>query len=258
MTGLEGAAVLVTGASRGLGEALVRGYAAAGARVAFCARGDTRALAENICAQGGEALSVRTDVGDPAAVRALIDAVVSRFGTVDVLVNNVGIAGPTAPLGEIGLDAWDQVLRVNVTSCFLLAQAVVPYMRKAGRGVIVTIGSVTGKRPLRYRLPYATSKTALIGFTRTLAEELGPEGIRVNLISPDAIVGERVNEIFRAQAEATGRSETDVRAEFERKAPLGAMVEYDDVCELAMFLSSSAAAKITGQDINLSAGSVMY
>lgn len=258
MTCFEGRTVLVTGASRGLGEALVRGYATAGARVAFCARGDTSALADQIAARGGEALSVRTDVGDPAAVLALIDAVMSRYGTIDVLVNNVGIAGPTAPLEAIGLDAWDEVLRVNVTSCFLLTQAVVPHMRNAGRGVIVNIGSVTGKRPLVCRLPYATSKTALIGFTRTLAEELGPDGIRVNLISPGAIVGDRVEEVIRAQAEATGRGEADVRADFERRSPLGAMVENGDVVELAMFLSSPASRKITGQDINVSAGAVMY
>lgn len=258
MSGFEGRTVLVTGASRGLGEALVRGYAAAGARVAFCARGDMGPLAESIAAQGGEALSVRADVGDPAAVCSLVNAVVSRFGAIDVLVNNVGIAGPTAPLGEIGLDAWSEVLRINVTSCFLLAQAVVPHMRNGSRGVIVNIGSVAGKRPLVCRLPYATSKAALIGFTRTLAEELGPDGIRVNLISPDAIVGERVNEIIRAQARATGRSEAAIRAEIERRAPLGTMVEKRDVVELAMFLSSPAAAKITGQDINISAGAVMY
>ena len=250
--------MLVTGASRGLGQALVRGYAACGARVAFCARGDTAVLAESITTRGGQALSVRADVADPGAVRALVDAVVSRFGTVDVLVNNVGIAGPTAALAAIGLDAWNETLRVNVTSCFLLAQAVVPHMRTAGHGAIVTIGSVTGKRPLIRRLPYATSKTALIGFTRTLAEELGPEGIRVNLISPDAIVGERVGEVFRAQAQASGRSEGDIRADYERRTPLGMLVEQEDVVEMAMFLSSPAAAKITGQDINVSAGAVMY
>jgi NAD(P)-dependent dehydrogenase (short-subunit alcohol dehydrogenase family) len=255
---LAGRTALITGASRGLGVALVRGYAEAGANVVFCARGDTEQLAELILAAGGKALSVRADVSDPAAVSRLIAAAESRFERIDILVNNVGIAGPTAPLGTITLEAWEETMRSNVTSFFLLSQAVLPHMRSSGNGVILNIGSVTGKRPLKHRLPYATSKTALIGLTRTLAEELGPDGIRVNLISPDAIVGDRVAEIIRAQSEASGVSEADILSQVERRSPLGVLIEPDDVVDLAIFLSSDASRKITGQDINISAGSVMY
>lgn len=255
---LDGRTILITGASRGLGVALVHGYADAGAQVAFCARGDTQPLAEAIEAKGGKALSVRADVTSAEAVRDFVAAAAKRFGRVDVLVNNVGIAGPTASLSDLTLPDWEETMRANVSSVFLLSQAVLPHMRASGAGVILNIGSVTGKRPLKFRLPYATSKTALIGLTRTLAEELGSDGIRVNLISPDAIVGERVTEIIRAQATATGLSEPDIRAQAERRSPLGSLVEAEDVVALAVFLSTDQAGRITGQDINVSAGSVMY
>ena len=141
-------------------------------------------VADHIRSEGSDALVVPPDLREPDAAVELAMTAIDHFGSVDVLVNNSGVGGPTAPVWEVELDDWNETLAVNVTGVFLCCQAFLPGMMERGAGTIINIGSMTGKRPLKQRSPYATSKMALIGFTRTLAAEAGPFGIRVNLISP--------------------------------------------------------------------------
>ncbi len=252
--------VVVTGAGNGIGRAVAIRCAGLGATVVLAGRSVDKLgeVAGEVRSAGSAALVVPTDVADPAAVDNLARQTIDTFGTVDVLVNNSGIAGPTAVAWETPITEWQYTLDVNLTGPWLCARAFIPLMIVGGSGSIVNIGSVTGKRPLLGRTPYAASKAGLIGITRTLAEEAGPHGIRVNLISPGPVEGPRIERVFEAQAEATGRSMSDVRRTFEELAPMNRLVLDGEVADAVAFLASSDSAAITGIDLNVSAGFVMY
>jgi NAD(P)-dependent dehydrogenase (short-subunit alcohol dehydrogenase family) len=252
--------VAVTGAGRGIGRAIALAFAAAGYDVAMGARSTDamEGVADEIAARGREALVVATDVTSIEDTAHFAAATNERFGRVDALVNNSGVGGPSGPLWELDPAEWEATLAVNVRGVFLCARAFLPGMIERGTGAVVTIGSMTGKRPLLGRTPYATSKTALIGLTRTLAAEAGPHGIRVNLISPGFVAGPRLDWVITAQAETRGLTEDEVRAEFEDESPLRRLTSADDVAAAAVFLASDAAAAITGADLNVSSGVVTY
>lgn len=257
---LEGRVAVVTGAGQGIGRVIARHCAAAGAGVVLAARSvaNLREVAEEIESQGGRARVVPTDITDPAAVDALEEATYTAFGRADVLVNNSGIGGPTAVAWETSIADWRRTLDVNLTGPWLCCRTFIPRMIEAGSGSIINIGSITGKRPLLGRTPYAATKAGLIGITRTLAEETGPYGIRVNLISPGAVEGPRIDWVFEEQAKARGTSSDEIRREFETVSPLRRLVRADDVAQAVVFLASDAASAITGVDLNVTAGTVMY
>jgi len=201
---------------------------------------------------------VYTDLSDPETVDATVETAIEEFGSVEALVNNAGIAGPTAPCEEVDTDGWEQTIAVNLTGPFAMCRAVLPHMKAQGTGRIVNIASVTGKRPLPNRTPYATTKLGLIGFTRTLAAEVGEDDINVNAVCPGSVDGPRIRRVFEKQAEETGRTYEAVRGDSEAKSPRNELVQREDVADLVAFLCSDRADRITGQDINVSAGKVMY
>jgi NAD(P)-dependent dehydrogenase (short-subunit alcohol dehydrogenase family) len=180
------------------------------------------------------------------------------LGRIDNLVNNSGIAGPSGRLWEVDPDEWRETFQVNVFGVFDVTRSVLPVMIEQGSGSIVIIGSISGKRPLFGRSAYTTTKTALIGLTRTLAVEAGERGIRVNLISPGFVDGPRIEWVMQAQSEARGIDVEEVRREFERESPMGRLTDPVDVARTVAFLTSEAAAGITGADINVNSGVVMY
>jgi NAD(P)-dependent dehydrogenase (short-subunit alcohol dehydrogenase family) len=257
---LGGKVAVVTGAGQGLGRAIALRCAAEGAQVALAARSEEllAEVAEVIEKTGGRALAVPTDVRDPTQVSRLAETVTKELGGADVLVNNSGIGGPTAVLWETEPDDWDETLRVNLTGTFLCCRAFLPAMVDRGSGSVVVIGSVTGKRPLIGRTPYSASKLGLVGLVRTLAWEAGRHGIRVNLISPGPIDGERLNRVIAGQAEVKSITFEEAREQFASGSPLGRFVAPDDVAEAVVFLASDASASITGEDLNVSAGLAMY
>jgi NAD(P)-dependent dehydrogenase (short-subunit alcohol dehydrogenase family) len=212
----------------------------------------------SIVRSDGQALAIAADVTDADSLAALVDVTIERFGRIDILVNNSGIAGPSAPIWEIEPDQWDETFAVNVRGVFLGCRAVIPTMRAQGSGTIVTIGSYSGKRPLSGRTPYAASKTALIGLTRSMAHEVGPAGIRVNLVSPGGIEGERIERVIHNLAVEEGITDAEARASFEAPSPLRRLVSAEEVARTVAFLASDAASGITGEDLNVSAGAVMY
>lgn len=188
----------------------------------------------------------------------LVSVTRERFGRIDALVNNSGIAGPTAPLWESSLSEWRDTLDTNVTGTFLCCRAVLPTMIEQESGSIVNVGSISGKRPNAGRAAYAASKTALIGLTRTLALEAGAYGIRVNLVTPGAVDSERFQAVIEQLAATRGISKEDLLQEAVSGSPLGRLVQPEHVAALVTFLIGDSAASITGEDINVSAGMVMY
>jgi NAD(P)-dependent dehydrogenase (short-subunit alcohol dehydrogenase family) len=257
---LDGKVVVVTGAGRGIGREIALTCAQQGGIVVLAAR-SVDALDEvagMIEATGGQTMVVETDVADSDAVTSLASRVLSRWGRVDVLVNNSGIGGPSAPLWEVQAADWEQTFAVNVTGVYLCCQAMLPSMIERRSGSIINIGSITGKRPLLNRTAYAASKAALIGLTRTLAVETGPHQIRVNLVSPGFVAGERIEWVFEQQSAQQGRSVEDVRADAEDMTPLKRLVTAVDVAQTVAFLASDESSGITGADVNVTGGLVMY
>lgn len=250
---------VVTGAGRGIGRRIALALAGAGHDVVLAARSeeDLAAVAEECRQLGAGALAVATDLRVAAEVERLRQEV-GAFGPVEVLVNNSGVGGPSGPLWEIEPEDWAETLAVNVTGVFLCCREFLPEMVERRSGAVINIGSITGKRPLLNRSPYATSKMALVGLTRTLALEAGPYGVRVNLISPGFVEGPRIDWVIERQAAARGVDPETVRAEFTAESPLGRFTGPDDVAAVAVFLASQQAAAITGADINVNAGVVMY
>ncbi len=218
--------VVVTGGARGIGRVIALACAQEGADIVLAARSldalqETRTEIETL---GRQVLAVPTDITQEESVRNLAVEALAHFGRVDVLINNSGITGPTAPLWEVSLAEWEETFAVNVTGGFLCCRAFLPSMIERRSGSIIFISSMTGKRPLYGRSPYAAGKLALVGLARTLAWETGSYGIRVNVISPGPVEGERVERVIRLQAEAEGISEEQSRRNFTANSPLGRMV----------------------------------
>jgi len=257
---LQGRTALVTGASQGIGKVIAMRFAREGAQVVLAARSRERLAetAQEIEAAGGRAIVVPTDICDRADVDALAQRIEAEVGALDAIVSNTGIPGPTAELWKVAPEDWEETIRVNLTGTFLLCRALLPAMVRRGSGSVVVIGSTSGKRPLYGRTPYAASKIALVGLVRTLALELGPLGVRVNLISPGAIAGPRIESVIREQARAAGTSYEATYAEAMNATPLRRLVPPEDVAAAAVFLASDASASTTGEDMNVSGGLAMY
>jgi NAD(P)-dependent dehydrogenase (short-subunit alcohol dehydrogenase family) len=188
---LEGRVAVVTGASSGIGEACALVLVEKGAKVVLAARRAERLekLVAKIEAQGGEALAVSTDVTDEAAVQNLFDQAVARFGTVDLLINNAGIADST-PVDEMSLDLWQQVLTTNLTSAFLCSRAAFRVMKGKGRGRIINIGSISARVPRQHSPAYAASKWGLDGLTRSLAIDGREHNIAASIFHPGIVATE--------------------------------------------------------------------
>lgn len=250
----------VTGAGRGIGREIALALARAGADVVLAGR-DERTLAaaaEEVQRLGATALRVPTDVTERSQVDRLAERTLESFGRVDGLVANSGIGGPSGPLWTLSPEEWEETFAVNVTGVFLSCRAFLPPMVEQGSGAVVVIGSMTGKRPLWGRTPYAASKLALVGLVRTLALEAAPHGVRVNLVSPGLVSGERIEWVFRAQAEGRGVPVERAREEFVAQVPAGRLVEPAEVAEAVVYLTLHAPAAVTGVDLNVTAGMVMY
>ncbi|MEU1162831.1 SDR family NAD(P)-dependent oxidoreductase [Streptomyces sp. NPDC005921] len=248
---LDGRTALVTGGGGPLGRAFALALAGAGARVILVGRNE-QALAEAAAKVGEAARTAVCDVADPASVRALAGELADE--DVSVLVNNAGVAGPVRPLVDIEPDEWDDVFAANVRGVYLVCRAFLPPMLAAGRGDIVNVASVSGKRPLLNRTPYTASKMALIGLTRTLAGEVGPRGVAVNSLSPGPVRGPRMDRNFRLTAELTGCTVEEAERDFASRAALSRLVEEDEVARA--LVAMLAMPGLCGADIDLSAGMI--
>ncbi|GAC1568484.1 MAG: SDR family oxidoreductase [Ktedonobacteraceae bacterium] len=257
---LKDKVAVITGGGRGIGRVIAFAFARAGADLVLAARSleALEATKTEIESLGRKVLVVLTDVRSEESVRFLAEQALGYFGHVDILVNNAGITGPTAMLWEVTPAEWEETCAVNVTGPYLCCRAFLPAMIERRAGSIIFISSMTGKRPLVGRSTYAAGKMALVGLARTLAWETGPYGIRVNVVSPGAVEGERVERVIREQARVEGISLEESRRRFTGNSPLGRMVPPENIAKAVLFLASDSAASITGEDLNVSAGTVMY
>jgi NAD(P)-dependent dehydrogenase (short-subunit alcohol dehydrogenase family) len=255
-----GASAVVTGAGQGIGAAIARGLAHNGAHVVVSGRraATLKSVCDGIRADGGSADYCVGDVTDPDHLEKLMALAAGPNRVLDMLVNNAGIAGPTAPLVDTSLEDWSRTIAVNLTGVFLACKAAVPYLAKSRHGKIVNIGSVTGKQPLPNRSAYAAAKLGVVGLTRTLAHEVGSIGISVNLISPWLVEGERLEGVLSSMSKERGLTPDEMRAALTAGTAFKRTVSEADVVEMVLFLCSSAANNLTGQDINVAAGAVMY
>ena len=255
---MKGKVVVITGASRGIGWRLVERFLSEGASVVACARTAERLEALKRASGDAPLEIVAADAARPDDVAAVVARAINAFGRIDILVNNAGAAGPTTPVESLSLEDWTETLNSNLTSAFLFVREAVPAMKAQGGGAVVNIGSMTGKKPLVFRAPYAAAKMGLIGLTRTLAEELGPHGIRVNTVCPGTVEGERLDEVLIEQADKRGMTLAAITDYARGMSPLKTFVSADDVAELVLFLASDRSRHMTGQDINISAGQITW
>jgi NAD(P)-dependent dehydrogenase (short-subunit alcohol dehydrogenase family) len=257
---LAGRVALVTGAGRGIGRAIAARLAAEGASVGLLGRSANAlaATSAEIAEAGGRSVPVLADVRSEEQLESAVAELREAFGPADVLVANSGVAGPTGQLWQISKDEWGETLAVNLTGVFLSCRAAIPGMLERRRGSIVVIGSATGKRPMAGRTPYAASKMGLIGLVRTLALELGPHDVRVNLVSPGPTEGERLDEVIAGRVAADGGSSERIRERMLAGIPLGRMTRAADVAAAVAFLAGDASAAISGEDLNVSMGWVMH
>ena len=236
--------VLVTAGASGIGLATARAFVAEGARVLVCDV-DKPALAA-LATSDAAIAAVEADVADPAAVDRLFDEVDARLGGLDTLVNNAGIAGPTAACEDVKLADWKRTLDVNLTGMFLCARKAIPLLKQSSNGSMVNLSSAAGRFGFALRSPYAASKWGVIGFTKSLSIELGGAGVRVNAICPGAVAGDRIDRVIAGKAKVRDVPFDVVRDEFLGKTSLKRFVSADDIANAIVFLASKVGANIDG------------
>ncbi|MYN12332.1 glucose 1-dehydrogenase [Pusillimonas sp. TS35] len=247
MSQLAGKVAIVTGSGSGFGEGIAKLYAKEGAKVVIA---DINAdAARRVAAEiGSDALMMHTDVGKRADIDALVASTLEQFGAVDIVVNNAAITHKNQPMLDVDEEMFDRIFTINVKSIYHMAQAVVPVMRKQGKGVILNIGSTAGIRPRPGLSWYNASKGAVNVLSKSMAVELGPENIRVNAICPVmGITG--MFELFMGLPDTP-----ENRAKFVSTIPMGRFCMPDDVAAAALYLASDAANFINGVEFPVDGG----
>ena len=256
---LEGKVAIVTGGARGLGEAMVAGFAREGASVVI---GDilhdkARELAERLSSSKPKVIAIRTDVRKKADADNLAKAALAEFGKIDILVNNAGVVGDYDFL-DIEEEEWDRVMDTNAKGVYLVTRAVLPHMIAARYGKIVNISSRAGKNGAPTNSHYSASKFAVIGLTQSLAMAMAKYSININAICPGIVRTQMWEELMDARSRRRGIPREEIFARTVKEvAPMGRPVEPVDITNMVLFLSSDVARNITGESINVNAGSLM-
>lgn len=243
---LSGLRVIITAGAGGIGRVMADSFANCGAEV-FVSDVDDAALAAS------PHKAMRADAGVPAEMERFMDAALAHLGGLDVLVNNAGIAGPTKRVEDLTAEEVEATLRVDLAGMFVCARRAAPAMRAAGGGSIINLSSAAGRFGFPLRSPYAAAKWGVVGFTKTLAIELGPDGIRANAILPGLVDGPRIRRVIRAKAEAAGISENEQTERAVATTSLRSFVTQQDIANMALYLASPFGATISGQAISVDA-----
>lgn len=250
-----GLRVLITGGASGIGLVMAQAFIEAGARVHVC---DASQQAIDALAKAQESVELnritatRADVADRAAVERVFVDVQAELGGLDVLVNNAGIAGPTGGVDELDEQEWNNTVDVNLNAQFYFARRAVPLLRQArDGGTIIALSSVAGRLGYAFRTPYAATKWAVVGMTKSLAIELGPSNIRVNAIQPGIVKGPRIERVIAARAKQLKLSYEEMEKQYLAKISLRRMTTPEEVAATALFLCSPAGSGISGQAISV-------
>ena len=247
--GLTGLRVMVSAGAGGIGLAIARAFVREGAQVSVC---DVDAAALAALASSDPLLhAMPCDVADRAAVERWFAAALARLGGLDCLVSNAGIAGPTGAVDAIDPGEWDRTLAVDLTGQFNCARLAVPALRRSGNASIVAVSSLAGRLGFALRTPYAAAKWGVIGFMRSLAVELGGDGIRVNALLPGIVAGERQRRVLEAKAKARGLSFEEVERSAFAGTSIKSYVTAEQLADYVVFLASARAATISGQALSV-------
>jgi NAD(P)-dependent dehydrogenase (short-subunit alcohol dehydrogenase family) len=244
-----GIRVLVTAGASGIGRAIADLMLAHGARVHIC--DVSEAFLADFAKAWPDAGLTRADVSSETDVARLFDELRARLGGLDMLVNNAGIAGPTGGVEDIAPADWRRTIDVCLTGQFLCAHHAVPMLKAAGGGAIVNLSSAAGRFGYAFRAPYSAAKWGVIGFTQSLAKELGPANIRVNAILPGIVEGPRINRVIEARAAQVGVSFAEMEKTYLDRVSLRRMVTAEDVAATVLFLASEAGRNLSGQSIGV-------
>jgi len=237
---LDGLRVAITAGAAGIGRVMADSFAACGARIFLC---DVDREALTVCPHP----SVFAEVEGPEGCGAFMDAALQHLGGLDVLLNNAGIAGPTARVEDVAPEDLSRTLKIDLEAMFHCARRAVPALREAGGGSIVNLSSAAGRFGFPLRSPYAAAKWGVVGFTKSLAAELGPDRIRVNAILPGLVAGDRIRRVIEAKAQAKGVSFREEEADSLKNNSLRTYVTPHDITNMALYLCSPFGATISGQ-----------
>src|SRR5438094_1889431 len=247
----KGLRVVVTAGAAGIGRAIARTFVEHGARVHICDV-DQRALKEAGSSLPGVTQTL-ADVANVDDVERLFRDAKQNLGGLDVLVNNAGIAGPTAKVEDIRPEDWERCIAVDLNGMFYCTRKAMPLIKRAGGGSIVNLSSAAGRHGFPQRSPYAAATWGVVGFTKSLAVEAGPDKVRVNCILPGIVEGERIERVIAAKAKAHGVAHDGFRRRFLETTSLHSTVSPQDIANMALFLCSEAGSRITGQALPVDA-----
>ena len=256
---LDDRVALLAGVGVDLGSALARVFAAEGAHVVLAARSEDtiRALASEIEGMGCKCLWQSTDITDAAACRALVTRTESELGGLDILVNNAVWPHGEGPLADANLEDWRTAMEVNFLGALTMTQAAIPALRKSGSGRIIMVSTIGSREIMPGAGPYASSKAALNSVTKTLARELGPDGIRVNGLVPGWIWGPTAEGVLTRFGEMQGKSLEEMKTQYEQGTALGYLPEAQEIAKVAVFLASELSNPVTGHLLDANAGQYM-
>ncbi len=239
--------VLITAGANGIGREIARAFATTGAKVYVCDIDEAGLTAIRKEIPG--LIAAHCDTASRTAIERVVPEAVAALGGLDVLVNNAGIAGPTLPVDQMPAADWDKVVAVNLTAMFDVSRLAIPHLKKSQAGSIINLSSIAGRGGFPNRSPYAATKWGVIGFTKTLAMELGEWKIRANAIAPGAVGGERIERVFAGRASISGRTIEEERDRAMAEQSIKGTIDPQDIAALAVFLASDAGKSISGQVI---------
>jgi len=251
-TSAKGLRVLVTAGAAGIGLAIARTFRDHGARVHVCDVDD-----KTLGALDQDITKTRADVSSLPDVERLFADVQKALGGLDVLVNNAGIAGPTGKVEDIKVEDWDRCIAIDLSGMFYCTRKAMPMIKAAGGGSIVNLSSAAGRHGFPQRSPYCAAKWGVVGFTKALAVEAGPDKVRVNALLPGIVEGERIERVIAAKAKAHGVSHEAFRRTFLETTSLHSTVTAQDIANMALFVSTAPGSRITGQALAVD-GDVRY